>query len=313
VSDVPEAPEVKNERSDWLSVAERGSVLGIRFFVFVSTAFGRSFARFFLRIVAFYYVIFAVSARRASRDYLTRVNGTPPPFSAIYTHVLRFAEVALDRVFIVSGKDATFVVTRTGREYLTELAQSHRGAILLGAHLGSFEAMRGQGDREAHPINVLGYFKNARMINAALQKLNPRTNARVIGIDGGLDFVLAIKERVERGEMIALLGDRIGPDKREATVTFMGGEARFPTGAYLLASILKCPIYLTFGLYRSPDHYDLFCEPFAMEVTLPRKGREEALREYTQKFATRLEHFVRMAPDNWFNFYDFWKERSDRS
>ena len=72
-------------------------------------------------------------------------------------------------------------------------------------------------------------------------------------------------------------------------------------------AILKCPIYLTFGLYRAPDRYDLFCEPFDLAPNVPRGDRDEALRAYAQKFAARLEHFVRMAPDNWFNFYDFWR------
>jgi predicted LPLAT superfamily acyltransferase len=30
---------------------------------------------------------------------------------------------------------------------------------------------------------------------------------------------------------------------------------------------------------------------------------EQALKRYAQ----RLEHYCRMAPYNWFNFYDFWK------
>ena len=27
-----------------------------------------------------------------------------------------------------------------------------------------------------------------------------------------------------------------------------------------------------------------------------------------QRYADRLEHYTRLAPDNWFNFYDFWGE-----
>jgi predicted LPLAT superfamily acyltransferase len=51
----------------------------------------------------------------------------------------------------------------------------------------------------------------------------------------------------------------------------------------------------------------LFCEPFEMEPKVPREGRDEALHAYAQRFAARLEHFVGLAPDNWFNFYDFWR------
>ena len=78
---------------------------------------------------------------------------------------------------------------------------------------------------------------------------------------------------------------------------------------FLLAAALKCPVYLVFGLYFEPNRYELFCEPFAERIELPRKGRHEALAQVVQSYAQRLEHYARLAPDNWFNFYDFWQKR----
>ncbi|HME68691.1 MAG TPA: lipid A biosynthesis acyltransferase, partial [Myxococcota bacterium] len=76
----------------------------------------------------------------------------------------------------------------------------------------------------------------------------------------------------------------------------------------LLASILRCPIYLTFGLHHVPNRYDLYCESFAEQVHLPRNQRDQVLAEYAQHFAERLEYFCRLAPDNWFNSFDFWSD-----
>jgi predicted LPLAT superfamily acyltransferase len=288
-------------------VSERGSVLGIRFFVWCTNALGRAPARFFLRFVALYYVLFHRVGRRASREYLQRIYGRVT-LAMQYRHFLRFAEALLDRVFIVSGKDHYFAVTQNGHDYLVRLQADKRGAILLGAHLGSFEAMRLQSTKEALPLHILGHFANARMLNAALDKLNPGLNARMIPIDdASAHFGLRIRDLVRAGDMIGILGDRVGEGTRAVKARFLGDEASFPAGPFLLAALLKCPIYLTFGLYHAPNRYDLYCEPFVEEVVLPRERREEALKEYVQRFAERLEHFVRLAPDNWFNFYDFWK------
>ena len=89
---------------------------------------------------------------------------------------------------------------------------------------------------------------------------------------------------------------------------FMGAEARLPTGPYALASAIGCPVFLTFGLYESPNRYRLICEPFAEKVELPRSERQKAIQGYAQRYADRLEHYCRLAPDNWFNFFEFWSE-----
>ena len=69
----------------------------------------------------------------------------------------------------------------------------------------------------------------------------------------------------------------------------MGLPGRFPIGPYLLAHMLSCPVYFVAGLYSAPNRYDLFFEPFAESVKLPRASRQEAAREYAQKYATVLE------------------------
>jgi predicted LPLAT superfamily acyltransferase len=146
------------------------------------------------------------------------------------------------------------------------------------------------------------------MMNAALERLNPKSPTRLIAIDpANVDFVFRVRECIERGDWVAVLGDRVGHGGRTASVDFLGAKADFPTGPYMLAAILRCPIYLTFGLYRSPNRYDLYCEPFEEQPHLPRKGRDRALAAYAQRYATRLEHYVRLAPDNWFNFFEFWR------
>jgi predicted LPLAT superfamily acyltransferase len=125
-----------------------------------------------------------------------------------------------------------------------------------------------------------------------------------------MDSMLKVKELLESGALVAILGDRIPPgasEDRIVRVPFLGAEAAFPAGPLLLAATLKCPVYLTFGLGRGANTYDLFCEPFAERVELPRGRRNEALAEWVRRYAERLEAFVRRSPENWFNFYDFWR------
>ncbi len=292
----------------WLGVAERGSVLGIRFLVFACTAFGRGFGRALLKPLILYYVLFHGSARRASRDYLRRVHGRAR-FAMIYRHLLAFAEVALDRLYFLRGEFGHFQMGSNGFEHLRRLREQKKGAILLGAHLGSFEAMRAFAEVKSVPVNILTYRGNARKLNSVLQSINPGAEGRFIEIaPGSIDSILRVKELVDAGEMVAILGDRAELDGKSATVEFLGGSARFPTGPYALAAVLQCPIYLTFNLYRGPNRYDCHTEPFLDRLELPRGDRPAALQQIAQRYARRVEHYCRQAPENWFNFYEFWRD-----
>jgi predicted LPLAT superfamily acyltransferase len=288
----------------WLDVQEVGSVLGIRLLLLIGTALGRWPVRALLRVIVLYYALTHAGARSASRDYLQRA-GLHSGFWDVYRHLLCFAQCAADRPFLIMNRRRTLQLESHGTEHMWALQARGQGALLLGAHLGSFEAMQAQAGHNRLVVNVIGYFRNARMINRVLERQGGGVHTRLLEPSGDVDFALKLRECLDRGEFIAMLADRNLRDK-SVGVEFLGATAHFPTGPFALAAVLHCPVLLTFGLYRAPNRYDLYCEPFAERIELPRARREQALHEYVQRFAERLEHYQKLAPDNWFNFYDFW-------
>lgn len=298
------------EKGRWLSVRERGGVFGIRFVVFLGTCLGRGAARLFIALLAFWYFVFDCHARRTSRLYLRRVTGREPSRRDVFRHILTFARVSLDRLFFAAGKTRPFHVEFHGEEYMRELRARKKGALLIMAHAGSFECGRALAYQREFAINVIGNFHNAAMVTEALERLNPAVKLRLIdvGKPGDVDFVLQIQKGIEDGELVAVMADRVGLDGKRITADFMGSQAPFPTGPYQLAAILGCPVYFACGLYTEPNRYDLYCEPFAERVVLNRRDRMGSLAPFIQKYAATLERYVRMAPLNWFNFFDFWEE-----
>lgn len=294
----------------WLSVPEKGTVLGMRIVIAVCAALGRRAARALVAGVVLYYALLHEDARRASRAWLRRVRGRSGGFWPVYRHLLTFAHVTLDRVFLLKRRFHLFRFTHDGHEHLQALRAAKRGALLLGAHLGSFEAMRALGEKYAFRVHVLAYEANARMVNALLRRLDPSMPVRLIEVGPDAPGALfQVQELIEQGELVALLGDRTGLSERAVEVEFLGAKAAFPAGPYALAAALRCPVYLTFALFHEPDRYELVCEPFLEGGPLPRAGREAALAAQAQRFAARLEHHARRAPENWFNFFDFWARK----
>lgn len=301
------APSATAKRDAWLHEPERGSAFGISALLAAHRVFGRGFAVAILHVVALCYALFSGRLRAVSRAYLVRALGRPPRFRDVVRHVATFAVCSFDRVLFAAGKLDGFTIERHGHDLLAELAATRTGAILLGAHLGSFEAMRAMGQREALVLNVLVHFRNARKITAMLRRVAPDFDARIIEIDPDAPHhVLAVAERIAAGELVAVLGDRVGLGEGTTRVTLLGGEVELPTGPYALAAVLRCPIYLTFGLYHGRGRYSLHCERFAESVQLPRRDRAARVGELAQRYAARVEHHVAQAPYCWFNFFDMW-------
>jgi predicted LPLAT superfamily acyltransferase len=103
-----------------------------------------------------------------------------------------------------------------------------------------------------------------------------------------------------------MLGDRTLGDESRLRRPFLGEPAAFPLGAFRLAAMLRQPIVLMFGVYRGGRRYDIHFELLADFTDAPGGGRSALVEQAIGRYAERLEHYCRLAPYNWFNFYDFW-------
>lgn len=292
----------------WTRQAERGSPFLVWLIGWITLKIGRWAARPLLYPITLYFFLTAREQRRASRQFLSRVRERPAGWWSVLRHIHCFACTILDRVYFVAGDYRRFELSMHGVDAALEQVAERRGCLLLGAHLGSFEVMRMLGmidDRVE--VKVLMYEEHNATITNLIYSLNPHFSESIIPI-GGLDSLLRVHECLGRGELIGMLGDRIAENDRTTRCRFFGREATFPAGPMLLASVLGVPVQLFFGLYLGNNRYALHFELFADEVTIRRTNRDEDVQAWTQRYADRLEHYARLAPYNWFNFYDFWGE-----
>ena len=292
---------------NWRSVPEVGSVLGLRLVAATLRVFGRGVAGALLWLVCWYYLAFSGTVRRASREFFARV-GALPSTRRLHRHLWAFARVATDRLLFLTGETEDLEVHLHGHEHIMALAASKRGGLLLGAHLGSFEAMRSLAARYDVPLLVVADFRNARRINALLEHFSPQLRVRLLELDPDAPTgLLAAKDAIDRGELVAVLADRATHrEGRDVTVPFLGGTAAFPVGAHVLAAVLQCPVFFVCALFEGPRTYEVHCVPLSERVVLPRADRAGALAREVERYARVLEDFTRRSPLNWFNFYPFW-------
>ncbi len=270
---------------------------------------GRGLARLLLVPITLYFLIARGVERRASRAYLERVLERPARLSDVARHIHTFASTILDRVFMLGGQMRRFDVHVQGLDALNAQLDRGRGVLVFGSHLGSFDALRVLAcERPDVQVRVVLDKGHNPAMTRALDALNPEL-ARGI-IDAGQDgpsVVMAIKQATDEGALVALLVDRARPGEPALSASLLGHPAPFPTAPWLIAAVLKVPVVLAFGLYRGGRRYDLGFELFSPGLGIERQHRPQQLQALVDRYAERLQHHVRGAPFNWFNFYDFWQ------
>ncbi len=292
--------------TQWLAQSERSTVLSMRLLVWIASTLGRRVGQCLLYPICLYFLTFSVQARRASKHYLQRVLDRPATWRDVFQHYFTFATVNLDRLFLLRGRYDLFDIHSYGEAPLIERVARKQGAFLLGAHIGSFEMPRAIGEnRKSVTVRMLMFEENARKLNAVLSAVNPNFALSIVGM-GQLDSMLKISEHLEAGELVGMLGDRIMNESGQVSLPFLGSPAEFPIAPFRLAAMLKKPVFLMMGLYRGGTRYDLYFEQLTSGEAVDRKERARIIDAWQRRYVERLEHYCRLAPYNWFNFYDFW-------
>ncbi|HIB8958805.1 TPA: glycosyltransferase family 2 protein [Enterobacter ludwigii] len=311
----------RRRRQHWAQQDEVKGLWGMRLMLRVWQLFGRRAFTVLLWPVIGVYWLTARPARQASQQWTARVkqvltqrNMPVPPRLNSFFHFMRFGNAMLDKVASWRGelKFHRDVVFAPGAYDVLD-ADASQGKLLLASHLGDVEACRALAQLEgSRVINALVFSDNAQRFKQIMTEMAPQAGVNLMPVtDIGPDTAIAIKEKLERGEWVAIVGDRIavtpqrGGDWRVIWSSFMGQPAPFPQGPFILASILRCPVVLIYAL-RQQDALTIHCEPFADPLLLPRGERQQALQQAVDRYAQRLEHYALMSPLDWFNFFDFW-------
>jgi predicted LPLAT superfamily acyltransferase len=311
-----------SREADWSQIGERGSVLGLRALLACYRLVGRPLSLILVHAIVLYYFVTLRRARRASRAYLRRIASSPRGAAALghgvgsvasFLHFRAFALSIFDRIELWFGREDEFHFNVVGREHYERLLTQKRGGIIIGSHLGSFDALRLLSRQDGRVVNVVMFTRHAPRINAFFQQLSPNAQVRVIPADSySVDTVLQIRSCVARGELVAMLGDRIAAGRRgrSCRVSFLGDPVAFPTAPVWLAGLLECPLFFMVALRGDGGLYHVFAEVLSERVQLGREKREEDIAQLVASYASKLEHYCEMAPYQWFNFFDFWNDET---
>lgn len=300
----------------WSQIQEVGAITGMRVMFFIYRYLGRWAFELCLYPVITYFYLTRPSARKASTDFLRTMqdNGAIDPNLPLgrlsFQHFLQFGRILLDKLAAWSGAFNYKNVVFNNRVQFLEMVDRGEGALVIVSHLGNLEVCRALADLSKRiKLNILVHTRHAQKFNRLLREVDRENHLHLIQVSEITPATTwMLKQKLEQGEVIFIAGDRTpASSHRTVMARFFSRPAPFPVGPYILASVLRCPVYLLFCVKKN-KHYRVYFEEFSQRLRLQRQQRDEQIEAYAQQYATRLEAYTREHPLQWTNFYNFWNQ-----
>ncbi|RZJ72514.1 lipid A biosynthesis acyltransferase [Flavobacterium sp.] len=282
----------------------KGTVLGYRIFVFLIKNFGVRPAYFILYFVASYYFL---TQKRSNRDmsyyFHDRLGYSKAKTRrALFKSYFTFGQTIIDKVAISAGLRKKFTYEFDGIEILIDLLKNKQGGVLISAHVGNFEIAEqffADIDLEFN-INIVTTDLEHSAIRDYLESVTEKASRKFIIIKDDLSHIFEINAALARNELVCFTGDRYFEGNKVLTEAFLGEDANFPSGPFLIASRLKVPVAFVYVMKEPKLHYHLYTR----RAEVKHRDEKALLKEY----AKNVESFVRKYPYQWFNYFNFWKK-----
>jgi predicted LPLAT superfamily acyltransferase len=288
--------------SEW-DGKSKGNLLGYKIFVFCIRKLGIRPSYFVLYFVASYYFLFLKKTNRVTFYYFHKrlgysaIKARKMVFMSYYT----FGQTLIDKTAISAGMRDRFTYEFDGVERLKELIENKQGGVLISAHIGNFEIAEyflGELDGKFQ-INLLTTDLEHRVIKEYLESIAAKSAIKFIIIKEDLSHIYDINSALANNELVCLTGDRYMEGIKYITHPFLGEDANFPAGPFLIASRLKVPVVFVYVMKEKKLHYHLY----AHQAEVKHRNEKALLADYVDD----LEKMLKKYPLQWFNYFDFWQ------
>jgi predicted LPLAT superfamily acyltransferase len=290
--------------------AARLEALGHWFFYLALRLFGHRGGIVLLVPVMGCYLLASRRIHRLTRHYLRRRFPGESPL-AYWRHTCRnlfsFGRVLVERGWLGLNPKARLDSDFIGRDLLIEAVARGRGVVLLTAHVGNWQSALAHLGELPVPVHALmRYDQQAAAKHFFDLRPGPPPFA-IIAADGDFGGMVEALAALQRGEMVAIMGDRHvgGP---ATTVDFLGDPVCLPVAAYQLAAMAGAPVLILLAAQTGLGRSELRLWDHFLPVPAARQKRDQLLADCAGRFSRALEAYLQDHPYQWYNFYNFWKQ-----
>lgn len=281
----------------------RGGRFGYQFFVYTIRLLGIRCAYCFLAFIVIYFIPFAPKATKAIWYYNRQIRkfGRLASIKELYLHYYVFGQTLIDKVAMKAGMTDRYHYKFDNYDRFLEILNSGHGVVMIGAHIGCWEAGGGFFGNYGKKINIVMLdAEHAKIKDVLEENADQKNNYKIIALNQDIiEAMIQIRNALGNGEYICFNGDRYMAMDNIRPTKFLGAETNFPTGPFKIAARCKVPIVFYYSMREHGRTYRFMFEEAEMGA---RPNPDRILEQYVES----LERVVTKYPRQWFNFYDFW-------
>ena len=298
-----------DKEKDWKGVTG-GSTLGQKalkmLFSIVSVRIGYAILVFIIP----FYMLFARKGYLAIYRYFRLQHHYSPlkSFWKTYRNHYLFGQVIMDRFAVFAGKRNIFRIDNPDNDVFISSLNNPEGFIMATSHMGNPELCGYVLKQNKKRINGLIFGGESKEVQKNRVKIAEENNMRLLSVSNDLSHIFLINEALSNGEILNVPSDRIFGSEKSIECDFLNGKANFPVGTFVLAVQYNVPVLAYFVLKESASCYHVYLTL----IQVPDSGlsKREQINEMTRIFVCELEKIVKIYPEQWFNFYNFWKNEN---
>lgn len=301
-------PKMKQSATNNWKGVTGGSNIGQKGMILLFHLFSVTFCYVILALAIPFYFLFAAKGRNAiyryfrDRFHYSRFKS----FRKTFVNHFIFGQCLLDRFAVYAGKMNFFDLEIVGNEHFMTLIEGEKGFIIASSHIGNFELNGYLLRQEKKHINAVIFGGETEEVMKNRTKITSKNNISLIPVLPDMSHLFQINNALGKGEIISMPCDRTFGSAKSVECDFLGGKADFPIGAFTLAATFDVPVITIFTIKKNYRKYITYVKPVVADY--PQGASNKLKAEYlTRAFVRNLEEILRQYPEQWFNFYDFWK------
>jgi len=287
----------------------RGGVSGYAIFVFLISIFPLWIVYFILHFVVWYFFFFSPKAFKSIFDFFYRRKkfGRVKALRYVWRNYYLLGQSIIDKISLYSDYGHKFTFEFDGEEYLKEIANNGKGGFLISAHVGNWDVAGSMFNRIDSKINIVMLDAEHRKIKNYLSGVFKSQKLNIIPIKDDFSHLIMIKDALQNNELICIHGDRFVPGAKTVRKKFLGDDASFPAGPFVLPVKFNVPVSFVFAMKERSDHYHFYAsKPILSNLPCTAQEREKQSGLLLDQYIKGLELMLDKYPEQWFNYYDFW-------